>query len=267
MRPSPRDCVTASLHDSAPGQLVTSAMRACIRQPDSGRRQPPIELRHESASPSGTPDSARRSRESCRRQTRRQVAQHAHLLAGEIAQRNRRRHEEIPALLLLARRSCAASANSRRSSSAASAGPAARCPGPSPANWSRATRSPRQIGGERSAPRPAPASTGGCSGSNGSVAPPSARNSSSASRCTRAEAVPAERLDRGTSAGSLLVLVVAEPVEHADDRFRARRTSRRPAGSRAAGSGDASPIAVPPPTVTRNPAPAVERCARSSRCR
>ena len=42
-RPRPRDCVTASRHDSAPGQLGDVAERARVGEPEARRREPLVE--------------------------------------------------------------------------------------------------------------------------------------------------------------------------------------------------------------------------------
>ena len=60
-------------------------------------------------------------------------------------------------------------------------------------------------------------STGGFAGSNGSGAPPSARNCASSRSNSVLEALPPDRLDQELHPVLVLVLIVAEPVVDADD--------------------------------------------------
>ncbi len=73
------------------------------------------------------------------------------------------------------------------------------------------SRSPFHAGG---------CSPAGASGSNGSGAPPSARNAAQLALELRLEPVPSERAHQELQTVPLLVLVVAEPVVDADDGFR-----------------------------------------------
>ena len=81
--------------------------RPGIGQPHARRRELPIQLGHGvGRHPAEHEVLLGRHANRAIGERRREIAEDAHLLAREIAERNRRVHEEIPALLLLAARWC-----------------------------------------------------------------------------------------------------------------------------------------------------------------
>ena len=84
--------MTASRHDSAPGQLATSAIVSALGQPEPGGRQPPIQLPHVAGvDPPEHQILIHRDADGAVAVGLRELAEHAHLLAGQVAERNRRR--------------------------------------------------------------------------------------------------------------------------------------------------------------------------------
>ena len=148
---------------------------------------------------------------------RRQIAEDPHLLAREIAQRNRGGDEEIPALLLLAHvgaqpmRVVAVHRRQHRADLRHDAGPGHLRAGRARDGLENRRRLDAPPGGRLFDRRPLRVER--------QRAPPSARNSASALLVFGEEPIPAERLDQELQPVRLLVLVVAELVEHADDRF------------------------------------------------
>ena len=176
--------------------------------------------RRRGCAPTGTPGSDRRSRGRCRRRRPRASSPTRRICADVRSPSDRRDddHASSPPASAGAR-SCATSRGSRRwRDDQRAARRAARCRGRSTAVEVARARSRRSTAPCGPTARAA-CSTGGCSGSNGSGAPPAARKpSSSRSNSARKPSQP-ERLDEELQPVALLVLVVAEPVEDADDRL------------------------------------------------
>ena len=155
-------------------------------------------------------------------------------VGGQIAEhgRNRARSNSLPA-----------SAGSRSSVATWRNRPALRATRGSSRGWMPGpmSRSPparlaiSSVDGRGGLASAARSSTGGCSGSNGSARPlerprlPRARV-----RIPLGSRSQPERLDEELQPIPLLVLVVAEPMEDADDGFGARRACRRPEETRTA---------------------------------